>query len=113
MSATWDVVVSGAGPAGSRAAELLAARGASVLLLDPRAPWEKPCGGGLTAAALRHTPELHELDAETQVVREILAAAPGGASVVVPGGHRRSAGNVRAPCARSGPGAVPHRRDRG
>lgn len=58
----WDVAVVGAGPAGSRCAELLAHRGVGVLLLDPKAPWEKPCGGGLTAAALAHTPELHELD---------------------------------------------------
>lgn len=84
MASSWDVVVAGAGPAGSRAAELFAARGARVLLLDPMAPWEKPCGGGLTAAALRNTPELHELDSMTHPVTEILAVAPGGASVVVP-----------------------------
>lgn len=74
----------GAGPAGARAAELLARRGFDVLLIDPRAPWEKPCGGGLTAAALRNTPELHELDGEAEVIREVQAVAPSGASVVVP-----------------------------
>lgn len=82
-----DFVVVGAGPAGSRAAELLAQRGASVLLLDPKAPWEKPCGGGLTAAALRHTPELRELTADTHTIRELLVVAPSGASVVVPLGE--------------------------
>ena len=50
LGAACDVLIAGAGPAGSRAAELLARRGATVVLLDPRAPWEKPCGGGLTAA---------------------------------------------------------------
>lgn len=80
---SWDFVVVGAGPAGSRAAELFARRGASVLLLDPRAPWEKPCGGGLTAAALRNTPELRELSPETQQIRELRVVAPSGASVVL------------------------------
>lgn len=84
MSHAWDFVVVGAGPAGSRAAELLTQRGFSVLLLDPKAPWEKPCGGGLTAAALRHTPELRELAGETVTIRELLVVAPGGASIVVP-----------------------------
>lgn len=81
---TRDFAVVGAGPAGARAAELLSRRGASVVLFDPKAPWEKPCGGGLTAAALRNTPELHELDAEAETIREIQAVAPSGASVVVP-----------------------------
>lgn len=81
---TRDFAVVGAGPAGSRVAELLCTHGATVLLLDPRAPWEKPCGGGLTAAALRNTPELAELDGETQTIRELLVEAPSGASVTVP-----------------------------
>lgn len=84
MSHAWDFVVAGSGPAGSRAAELFSRLGASVLLLDPKAPWEKPCGGGLTAAALRHTPELRELAAETVTVSEVLVVAPGGMSIVVP-----------------------------
>jgi|GEM_PF-311972 flavin-dependent dehydrogenase len=84
MSHAWDFVVVGAGPAGSRAAELFARNGASVLLLDPQAPWEKPCGGGLTAAALRHTPELRELASKTVTIRELLVVSPSGASVVVP-----------------------------
>lgn len=84
MSGSWDVVVAGAGPAGSRAAELMARRGEAVLLLDPKAPWEKPCGGGLTAAALAHTPELDELNGASQAIHEVLVTAPSGVSVVVP-----------------------------
>lgn len=80
----WDVVVIGAGPAGSRVAELLAPQGVTVLLLDPRAPWEKPCGGGLTGAALANTPELHELTGQAETIHEVLAIAPSGASVVLP-----------------------------
>lgn len=52
----YDVIVAGAGPAGSTAARLLAGRGARVLLLDrQRFPRDKPCGGGVTlrAAALQ------------------------------------------------------------
>ena len=53
----YDVVVVGAGPAGSTAAYRLASAGASVLLLDrARFPRDKPCGGGLTGRALRLLP---------------------------------------------------------
>ena len=48
----YDVIVAGAGPAGSTAARLLAVRGARVLLLDKqRFPRDKPCGGGVTLRA--------------------------------------------------------------
>jgi len=80
----WDVIVAGAGPAGSRVAELLAREGINVLLLDPKAPWEKPCGGGLTAAALANTPTLLELNGQSRAIHEILTVAPSGVSVVVP-----------------------------
>lgn len=61
MGGQADVGVVGAGPAGSRAAELLARQGASVVLFDPRAPWEKPCGGGLTPPVFDEFPELEEI----------------------------------------------------
>ncbi|GBC85684.1 Putative thiazole biosynthetic enzyme [bacterium HR11] len=43
-----DVIIVGAGPAGLTAGIRLAEAGWSVLVLDPRVPFEKPCGGGLT-----------------------------------------------------------------
>src|SRR5881628_2150333 len=46
------IAVVGAGPAGAWSSILLARRGHSVTLIDPQAPWEKPCGGGVTAKAL-------------------------------------------------------------
>ena len=46
------IAVVGAGPAGTWASVLLARQGHSVTLFDPQAPWEKPCGGGVTAKAL-------------------------------------------------------------
>jgi geranylgeranyl reductase family protein len=52
-----DVLIVGAGPAGSAAAIHLARSGARVLLADrARFPRDKPCGGGLTGRALRHAP---------------------------------------------------------
>jgi geranylgeranyl reductase family protein len=52
-----DVLVVGAGPAGSATALRLARAGARVLLADrARFPRDKPCGGGLTGRALKHAP---------------------------------------------------------
>jgi geranylgeranyl reductase family protein len=48
MKAQYDVIVVGAGPGGAVCARQLAARGASVLLVDKKRPgWHKPCGGGV------------------------------------------------------------------
>jgi geranylgeranyl reductase family protein len=53
----YDVLVAGAGPAGSATAIHLARAGARVLLADKAGfPRDKPCGGGLTGRALRHAP---------------------------------------------------------
>lgn len=53
----YDVLVVGAGPAGSATAIHLARGGAKVLLADrARFPRDKPCGGGVTGRALRHAP---------------------------------------------------------
>ena len=47
-----EIAVVGGGPGGIWAAILLARKGHSVTLFDPQAPWEKPCGGGVTTRAL-------------------------------------------------------------
>ncbi len=53
----FDVVVVGAGPAGSTSARLLAEQGARVVLLEAhRLPRPKLCGGGLTPKAQRLIP---------------------------------------------------------
>jgi geranylgeranyl reductase family protein len=53
----FDVLVVGGGPAGSSTAYRLAEAGASVLLVDKATfPRDKPCGGGMTARAVRLCP---------------------------------------------------------
>ena len=53
----YDVIVAGAGPAGSTAARECASLGLSVLLLDRAAfPRDKPCGGGVNVRAARLLP---------------------------------------------------------
>lgn len=53
----FDVLVVGAGPAGSAAAVHLVRGGARVLLAErAQFPRDKPCGGGLTGRALRRIP---------------------------------------------------------
>ena len=53
FSMLYDVIVAGAGPAGSYAAYLLARGGTTVALLDKsQFPREKPCGGALSRKAL-------------------------------------------------------------
>ena len=54
-----DVVVVGAGPAGSAAAVTLARAGRHVIVVDKATfPRDKCCGDGLTTAALRHLEQL-------------------------------------------------------
>jgi geranylgeranyl reductase family protein len=66
----FDVIVVGAGPAGSTAAYRLATAGASVLLVDKaRFPRDKPCGGGLTLRAVRQLPVSPEPVVEHEVSR--------------------------------------------
>src|SRR5258708_11853203 len=50
------VAVVGAGPAGALAALRLAGDGAGVAVFDASTPRETPCGGGLSAKALRLLP---------------------------------------------------------
>ena len=48
----YDIIIVGAGPAGSTTARVCAERGLTVLLLDKAEfPRDKPCGGGVTVRA--------------------------------------------------------------
>ncbi|MCU1513052.1 MAG: hypothetical protein JWO10_142, partial [Microbacteriaceae bacterium] len=69
---TWDVVVIGAGPAGSTAARVAAEGGATVLLVDrAHFPRYKTCGGGLIGISLDHLPQsvLATVERDTTAVR--------------------------------------------
>jgi geranylgeranyl reductase family protein len=71
----YDVLIVGAGPAGSFAAELLAKGGAKVALFDGRPAGEpKACGGGVTAKALKAWP--HLLNAVGRTVDELDLYSP-------------------------------------
>ncbi|HEX3090375.1 MAG TPA: geranylgeranyl reductase family protein, partial [Ilumatobacteraceae bacterium] len=88
QSLTADVVIVGAGPAGSTAATLLARAGRSVVVVDKAVfPRDKCCGDGLTTLALR---ELEQLGLQPSMVpnwKSVDAAwlrSPSGREVCVP-----------------------------
>src|SRR3954468_11130285 len=74
---SFDVIIVGAGPAGSFAAERLAGAGVRVALFDGRPAGEpKPCGGGVTSKALKAWP--HLLEATGRMIDELDLYSPGG-----------------------------------
>ena len=78
---TFDVIVSGAGPAGATAARVLGEAGIATLLLDKSAfPRDKPCGGGISARALTRFPYLKDALANipTSWVSKVHFESPSG-----------------------------------
>ncbi len=74
----YDVVVVGAGPAGSTAARTLAQGGARVCLVDKaRFPRPKPCGGALSPRTLRHLPQGFDTIVRTRIRRAIFTFQSG------------------------------------
>ena len=69
MSETFDVAIVGAGPAGSTAALKLGEAGLRVVLIEKAKsfPREKPCGGGITARALKRLPFTRNLFQQVSV----------------------------------------------
>jgi len=83
-----EVVVVGAGPAGTAAAVTLARAGRDVLVVDrARFPRDKCCGDGLTAGALRELEALGlrpDAVAEWQPVDDVCVRGPSGHAVRFP-----------------------------
>jgi flavin-dependent dehydrogenase len=74
---SFDVLIVGAGPAGSFAAEALARGGVRVAIFDGRPPGEaKACGGGVTSKALKAWP--HLLEAVGRTIDELDMYSPSG-----------------------------------
>jgi menaquinone-9 beta-reductase len=89
LPAACDVLVVGAGPAGSAAALTLAHAGLAVVLVDQHAfPRDKVCGDGLIPDALHALHKLGVLDevlAQAQASSFIGCIGPSGGRVDVPG----------------------------
>ena len=66
----------GGGPAGAYAAWQAAAQGHEVTFFDHRAPWEKPCGGGITVKAQDEFPWIAELVPRARAVTEFRFRSP-------------------------------------
>jgi geranylgeranyl reductase family protein len=83
----FDAAIVGAGPAGAHLATRLARAGASVALFDPKAPWEKPCGGGITHKAWSRFPFLRDDGLPRNEVFHSLQISPGRRFFVIDQGH--------------------------
>ncbi len=58
----FDVVISGAGPAGSKCAQVLAESGFEVALIEKDINWRKPCGGAVSSRIFKYYPQLRKLN---------------------------------------------------
>jgi geranylgeranyl reductase family protein len=100
--ARFDVAIVGAGPAGCRAAGLLAQSGARVALIDGSHPREKPCGGGVTGRALELVSDVIDPSAFDAVPIESATFADGA---------REATMSLEAPARRGRGLAIVARRD--
>ena len=75
------VAVLGGGPAGSFAAERLAAAGLKTTIFDEKLAWEKPCGGGLTYKAYHEYPYLIDNETPKKLIHSTTLSAPNAGEV--------------------------------
>jgi len=85
MRTQWDVVIAGAGPAGSIAATILARAGARVLLVDrARFPRDKLCGDSLNPGTLAQLRRLHlssSIETHSVPIEGMLVTGPRGVRI--------------------------------
>ncbi|MHA1266051.1 MAG: NAD(P)/FAD-dependent oxidoreductase [Candidatus Helarchaeota archaeon] len=84
----YDVVISGAGPAGAMAAKVLAEAGLKVIAFDKaKLPWRKPCGGGVPehvfSSGLLNYQELRRKEIIDKDTKNLYLRAPNGRELVV------------------------------
>lgn len=58
----YDVIISGAGPSGSKCAEILAKNGFKVALIERDINWRKPCGGAINSRIFKYYPQLRRMN---------------------------------------------------
>lgn len=72
------IAIAGAGVAGLYLACLLGEQKRKVLLFDHKAPWEKPCGGGLTYKVHDEFPDIISLNIPMRENRSMVIITPFG-----------------------------------
>lgn len=77
----YDVVISGAGPAGSKCAETLAGAGYKVALIEKNTKWRKPCGGALSSKAIRLYPQIKR--SNRALISEVVIYSPDNSKIEV------------------------------
>src|SRR3989475_2395988 len=72
------VAVIGGGPGGAQCARRLAEAGLRVTVFEPRAHFEKACGGGIPIRGMHHFPFLIDARLPGKEIRECLVVSPSG-----------------------------------
>jgi len=87
-----DIVIVGAGPAGSYLGYLLAKAGFKPVIFDHSHPREKPCGGGISVLAIEKFSFLHDIPDEKSPDNFFEIVSPHGVSIMTTG--RKSTWNL-------------------
>lgn len=79
------IIIVGGGPAGAYLGYCLAEKGIKATIFDDSHPREKPCGGGISALAIKKFPILHGVPAGKAPSRTIRLISPSGREAIVQG----------------------------